>query len=1050
MNIDTEPSNSYQYKSKQNKYNSYHQNNNSNSNSNSNSNPNGNNNSHHNHPPPHHKYNGGNNTKPQSSPNKHQSNYYDNGNSNNDVSKSSSSNSSASARPHSHSHPMSRNGSGKSSSSGHGHRHQHRSSKSREQKYTNLNGKGGSTQSYNNYNGSSHSHSSSHQPHPHGHSNYHNNHLYKSHKERKQRPNSSSHSHSSHHSHSNRSHNGHNNSNYHPSSRTHSSHSYQSSRNSNGSNHRNYNSYKRQTQQQDNTINNVKGSQHSPVDIDQDIDSPMNNNKHSPDSDILDLTHQQKQTGPNMSDFVMMVDKNNHHNMHNGNGMKKNNVSSQTTKTTTTVDDEMTTKKEKEAEQKQNGYVEHVNIHHDRERDVVDDDDSDDEHDASSSSSDSEFEQAYPLRVIAFDLDKTMVRTISLHTNEQPQPEQHPGGYFMFFDDDTKEYHHVYKRPHLKELLDFLYHAIVSTNKCKMMLCTHGTQKYAQTILERCNADKLFPLMLPRRDWCRRKFEDDYKPRRFKTIEKMAVSVNERVEDVIMIDDDPGVYSKGDRCNGSLVHIKPFDDPYEQRDDTELPKLIKLLSHVLKYGKNYYNKVFANSIRYTGLVKTYMNPQQMAQHSLFRAELLKRLIFDFGIKMNKQERLGTVYLFDRYTANQQIDWNLLDKHKNNFTFYVILIFGCLFVARQYLYTDTKRPKQFRRDPYSAEIWLIHVEIYEKIVKKYKTMNGISLYNQASSQESGKHHKHNHRHSRNKHSNSHRPTDQQQKEQILNEMKVNDPNNNNNNNNNINNVNNNSNGNEKNSWLPSFFVFGNNKNGNANNNNSNGNLNNNNNAFSNTSIQDMEMGSSPPLQPLANMMIPQQIQNPEEKSNILIDDDDDDVLQWQNDYGRDHNPLYQNPELLKTKGMIGEGKFVPNEKRQCGWILQNKSNVYLKLQAKLQCIGGDKEQHGMRISTEKLYEFSLKPNEEVYILIEVSAPSMPGKYCAFYQLVIDNQVKIGEMLEIMCEVQSQFSDKKEQKIAQIIKMGFDDRKKVIATLQKNKWNVQQSIDKLIGL
>ena len=117
---------------------------------------------------------------------------------------------------------------------------------------------------------------------------------------------------------------------------------------------------------------------------------------------------------------------------------------------------------------------------------------------------------------------------------------------------------------------------------------------------------------------------------------------------------------------------------------------------------------------------------------------------------------------------------------------------------------------------------------------------------------------------------------------------------------------------------------------------------------------------------------------------------------------------------------------------------------------MECIGGDKEKHGMRIQTEKSYEFSLKPNEEVYILIEVSAPSMAGKYCAFYQLVIDNGIKVGEMLEIMCEVEAQFSEKREQKIAQIIKMGFDDRKKVISTLQKNKWNVQQSVDKLIGL
>ena len=121
-----------------------------------------------------------------------------------------------------------------------------------------------------------------------------------------------------------------------------------------------------------------------------------------------------------------------------------------------------------------------------------------------------------------------------------------------------------------------------------------------------------------------------------------------------------------------------------------------------------------------------------------------------------------------------------------------------------------------------------------------------------------------------------------------------------------------------------------------------------------------------------------------------------------------------------------------------------------MSSRLECIGGDKEQHGMKISTEKSYEFELKPNEEVYILIEVEAPPMPGKYCAFYQLVIDNGVKIGEMLEIMCQVQSQFSDKKEQKIAQIIKMGFDDRKKVISTLQQNKWNVQQYIQEDLTL
>eukprot|EP00484_Ammonia_sp_Unknown_P021392 CAMPEP_0197043736 /NCGR_PEP_ID=MMETSP1384-20130603/19937_1 /TAXON_ID=29189 /ORGANISM="Ammonia sp." /LENGTH=846 /DNA_ID=CAMNT_0042475083 /DNA_START=551 /DNA_END=3091 /DNA_ORIENTATION=+ len=389
-----------------------------------------------------------------------------------------------------------------------------------------------------------------------------------------------------------------------------------------------------------------------------------------------------------------------------------------------------------------------------------------------SSSSDSEFEHAFPVKAIAFDLDKTMVRTISLPHDEQPQPEQHPGGYFMFFDDDTKEYHHVYKRPHLRELLDFLNHAIVSQNKCKMMLCTHGTQKYAQTILERCDADKLFPLMLPRRDWMRRKFDDDYKPRRFKTIKKMAQSVGMPVEDLIMIDDDPGVYSKGDRCNGSLVHIKPFDDPYEQRDDTELTKLIKLLSAIMKYGKNYYNKLFANAIRYTGLVKTYMSQQQMAQHSLFRAELLKILMYDFSISMNRQERLGTLFLFDRYCSTHPINWSLIGKQHNKpqqqnqtMAYFVILLFVCLFIARQYLYTDSKRPKQFRRDPYSAEIWLIHVELYERIVKKYKLRNQGSGDNAEPQHTQSKHKNHRSSHHHHHHKSSkHSKYDENEKKQ----------------------------------------------------------------------------------------------------------------------------------------------------------------------------------------------------------------------------------------------------------------------------------------------
>ena len=87
---------------------------------------------------------------------------------------------------------------------------------------------------------------------------------------------------------------------------------------------------------------------------------------------------------------------------------------------------------------------------------------------------------------------------------------------------------------------------------------------------------------------------------------------------------------------------------------------------------------------------------------------------------------------------------------------------------------------------------------------------------------------------------------------------------------------------------------------------------------------------------------------------------------------------------------------------------------------------------MRIKTKKLYQFSLRPKEDVYIEVEVTAPSFPGKHCAFYQLVAEEGVRVGEMLQLHCDV-VQFDAEKGKKIKQIMQMGFshpDDRKKVI--------------------
>ena len=162
-------------------------------------------------------------------------------------------------------------------------------------------------------------------------------------------------------------------------------------------------------------------------------------------------------------------------------------------------------------------------------------------------------------------------------------------------------------------------------------------------------------------------------------------------------------------------------------------------------------------------------------------------------------------------------------------------------------------------------------------------------------------------------------------------------------------------NNNNGWLPSFFVFGNSSNstkpqvnstvngvGTVNasdmdlttNSNLSSNLNSN---ISTTITTSIEHGNLPILSPV-NPMSAIAKHAAEEKANILVEEDDDEVLEWNNEYGGHSKrelypkevPLYPKsmwcgkPGMLKTKGLIGEGKFKPNEQRQCGWILQNKS------------------------------------------------------------------------------------------------------------------------------
>jgi hypothetical protein len=222
----------------------------------------------------------------------------------------------------------------------------------------------------------------------------------------------------------------------------------------------------------------------------------------------------------------------------------------------------------------------------------------------------------------------------------------------------------------------------------------------------------------------------------------MADHAGVRPEEVMMIDDDPAVFGKFDRTSGGLVHIKAFDNPTIQKDDRELKRLQRMIQGVMKYGKNFFNLQFANAIRYTGLSNTMTlatatrakkkdagealsdfekmslvrRDRLQSEHRKLRCKVLWCLRWGLGLKMNGEERLSTLFLFDRYYTHLKILWPTIYTEQG-LDEAILHMFGCLFIARQYLFTDRKRPKHFRRDPHSCPLWLAHVDAFRTIIAK---------------------------------------------------------------------------------------------------------------------------------------------------------------------------------------------------------------------------------------------------------------------------------------------------------------------------------------------
>jgi len=152
--------------------------------------------------------------------------------------------------------------------------------------------------------------------------------------------------------------------------------------------------------------------------------------------------------------------------------------------------------------------------------------------------------------------------------------------------------------------------------------------------------------------------------------------------------------------------------------------------------------------------------------------------------------------------------------------------------------------------------------------------------------------------------------------------------------------------------------------------------------------------------------------------------------------------------LKLINIVGTTKFEPQERKQIGWILKNTGN-FNKFKCNLDCLNKNKIVGLKVINDETGYEFSLDNNEEIYVLFELIAPCLPGKYTIFFSLTNEFNKKVADILELAIDVKPKFNKKKESKIENIVKMGFDDRKKIEYALNKHEWNVEEAVNELIN-
>jgi len=152
------------------------------------------------------------------------------------------------------------------------------------------------------------------------------------------------------------------------------------------------------------------------------------------------------------------------------------------------------------------------------------------------------------------------------------------------------------------------------------------------------------------------------------------------------------------------------------------------------------------------------------------------------------------------------------------------------------------------------------------------------------------------------------------------------------------------------------------------------------------------------------------------------------------------------KLLSMKATVNPAPYEPGESRSTGWVLKNETSAPITVRVKLEFVGGANE---VQLMAEDHYDIKVASNDDIYILADCQAPACAGLFTTFYQLkMVDTDVCIGPVLELKVDVKPVYSPKKEEKIRDIVQMGFTNREKIVYALNSNGWNVNKALNELL--